>query len=130
MPFDDFKKIIDELGEYLYKIDLHNWGEPLLNEEIYKMICYAHKHDIKVDLSTNLNFFNKIKARKLVESGLDCLIISLSGISQESYQKYHIGGKFNKVIEGTIKIIEIKKVLHISTPFLIWRFLVMKHNED
>lgn len=129
MSFNDFKKIIDELGEYLYEIDLHNWGEPLLNEEIYDMICYAHKYDIKIDLSTTLNFFDEMKAERLIKSGLEHLIVSLSGTSQESYQRYHIGGKFNKVVEGTKKLIEMKKYLHISTPVITWRFLVMKHNE-
>jgi radical SAM protein with 4Fe4S-binding SPASM domain len=31
--------------------------------------------------------------------------------------------------EGTKKIIEKKKELHSSTPFITWRYLVMKHNE-
>lgn len=130
MSFNNFKKILDELGAYLYEIDLCNWGESLLNEEIYDMIRYAHEYDIKVSLSTNLNFFDKIKAERLIKSGLDHLIVSLSGTNQESYQKYHIGGKFNKVIEGINELVKVKKVLHIPTPFITWRFLVMKHNEN
>ena len=129
LSFNNFKRIIDELGAYLYRVDLHNWGEPLLNEEIYDMVHYAHIHNVEVDLSTNLKLFDKEKAEKLVESGLDRLIISLSGTNQETYQKYHIGGDFNSVIEGTEMMVRKKKELHSNTPSITWRFLVMRHNE-
>ena len=129
LSFNNFRKIIDELGAYLYRIDFHNWGEPLLNEEIYAMIHYAHIHNIKVDLSTNLNLLDEEKTEKLVESGLDRLIISLSGTNQETYQKYHIGGDFNGVIKGTEMMVRKKKELHSDTPYITWRFLVMRHNE-
>jgi len=129
LTFNKFRKIIDELGAYLYRIDLHNWGEPLLNEEIYDMIHYVHIHNIKVDLSTNLNLLDEEKAEKLVESGLDRLIISLTGTNQETYQKYHIRGDFNRVTEGTEMMVRKKKELHSNTPSITWRFLVMRHNE-
>jgi len=129
MVFKNFKKIIDELGHYLYEIDLHNWGEPLMNEEIYAMIDYARKHKISVDLSTNLNFFNEGSAEYLVRSGLNHLIVSLDGASQTTYQKYRIGGNFEQVIENMKMIIQKREELNTSTPFITWQFLVMRHNE-
>jgi len=47
MNFDLFRKIIDECGPYIYELSLFNWGEPLLNKEIFKMIRYAKKFKIK-----------------------------------------------------------------------------------
>jgi len=129
MPFSNFKRIIDEIGSYLYQIDLHNWGEPLLNEDIFAMIRYAHDRNIRVRVSTNLNFFDENKAEKLVKSGLDDLFVSLDGTSQETYKKYRIRGDFNKVIKGIETIIRKKKELNKCTPHVIWQFLVMKHNE-
>ncbi|MCD4703627.1 MAG: radical SAM protein [Methanosarcinaceae archaeon] len=129
MSFDNFRKVIDELGTYLYEVDLHNWGEPLLNEEIYAMISYAHKRNIKVNLSTNLNFFDEDKAKKLVESGLDHLIVSLDGASQETYRQYRVGGDFDNVIKGIKSIIHIKKEQNKTFPVLTWQFLVMAQNE-
>ena len=74
MSFVNFRRIIDELGAYLYRVDLHNWGEPLLNDEIYRMISYARAHNIEVRVSSNLNVIDWVKAEKLVKSGLDVLI--------------------------------------------------------
>ena len=79
------------MGAYLYRVDLHNWGEPLLNDEIYRMISYARASNIEVHVSSNLNVINKVKAEKLVESGLDVLIVSLDGACQETYMQYRIG---------------------------------------
>lgn len=129
MSFANFKQIIDELGVYLYEVDLHNWGEPLLNEEIYKMIKYAHRHNIRVNLSTNLNFFDERKAEEIVKSGLDHLIVSLDGASQITYEKYRIGGKFNKIIKNIKMIVQKKKELKRLLPSITWQFIVMKHNE-
>ena len=129
LSLSNFKGIIDELGAYLYRIDLHNWGEPLLNEEIYDMINYAHLHHVKVDVSTNLNRFDEEAAKKLIKSGLDHLIISLSGTDQETYQRYHIGGDFQKVLAGTEMLVRRKEELQSKKPAITWRFLVMRHNE-
>jgi MoaA/NifB/PqqE/SkfB family radical SAM enzyme len=129
MSFRNFQSIIDELGAYLYRIDLHNWGEPLLNDEIYQMISYAKVRNIEVRVSSNLNTINRVNAEKLVKSGLDVLIISLDGASQETYEQYRIGGQFNRVLDNISMISKLKQELIISKPFVIWQFLVMKHNE-
>src|SRR3989344_1168171 len=59
MDFEIFKQIIDECGEYLYRIHLYNWGEPFLNKRIFDMIKYAKKQNIQIIISSNLNIFNE-----------------------------------------------------------------------
>jgi MoaA/NifB/PqqE/SkfB family radical SAM enzyme len=129
MSFDNFRKIIDELGPYLYRVDLHNWGEPLLNDEIYSMISYAHNNNIEVRVSSNFNVINQVKAEKLVKSGLDVLIVSLDGASPETYVKYRVGGSFDKVTSGIKMVSELKTKLKTLKPVIILQFLVMRHNE-
>ena len=50
MSFDNFKKIIDEIGDYLYFVGLYNWGEPFLNKDIFKMIKYSKSKKIKTEI--------------------------------------------------------------------------------
>jgi len=76
-----------------------------------------------------LNFLNEDDAEKLVRSGLKALVISLDGASQEVYQRYRIGGDLSKVLENTKLIVEKKKKLNSSSPYIIIQFLVMRHNE-
>lgn len=129
MKLEDFKKIIDELGDYLYEIDLFNWGEPFLNKEIYRMIKYAKEKNIKIKISSNLTCIEKSEIKKIVESGLDELIVSLDGASQESLEKYRCGSNFDKVISNIIEIRKEKKKLNKKYPIITWQFLIMRHNE-
>ena len=68
-------------------------------------------------------------ARKTVESGLDRLIISVDGTTQEVYEQYRKEGSLEKVLAGTERIIHWKKKLKSRTPHVIWQFLVVKPNE-
>lgn len=125
MKFENFKKVVDEVKDYLYEIDLYNWGEPLINPDIFKMISYAHKNNIRTRISSNLNYFKKGFAAKLVRSGLDILIISIDGADQKTYEIYRKGGNFKRVIENIKKIVAERK----KSPYLVWQFLPMRHNE-
>src|SRR3989338_6272419 len=98
MKLEDFKKIIDEVGDYIYEVDLYNWGESLLNKDIWKMIKYCKKKRIVVKISSNMNYWREDFAEQVVNSGLDTLIVSCDGTDQESYEKYRVGGDFEKVM--------------------------------
>lgn len=130
MPLDGFKKIMDELGDYLLNLTLWNYGEPMLHKDIYEMIEYAKTKKIFIRLSTNGHFFdNKDNVKRLVLSGLDDLIIALDGASQETLSKYRIGANFEKIINGIRGVIEEKKKLGTRLPFIEIQFVIMKHNE-
>lgn len=64
-----------------------------------------------------------------MESGLDRLIISIDGTTQDVYQQYRVGGKLDKVLEGARNIVKWKKELNSKTPFIFFQFLVVKPNE-
>ena len=93
------------------------------------MTKYASDNKIYTATSTNAHYLNDENARKTVKSGLDRLIISIDGTSQETYQSYRVGGTLDKVIEGTRNIMRWKKKLKSSTPHVIFQFLVVKQNE-
>lgn len=124
-----FKKTIDEIhGSLLYLI-FYFQGEPYLNPEFLQMVRYAAEKGIYTATSTNAHYLSDEAARQTVESGLDRLIISVDGTTQEVYEKYRVGGNLQKVIEGTKNIVKWKKQLKSNKPFLIFQFLVVKPNE-
>lgn len=129
MRFNVFKKIIDECGPYLWDLYLFNWGEPLLNRELFRMVQYAKRHHIDITISTNLNYFNEEICKKLIESGLDTLIVSLDGASHDSVQKYQKGSDFEQVLNNIKRIVKLKNKLNSKLPGLEWRFLVNRFNE-
>lgn len=124
-----YQKIVDELKETLLHIIFYFQGEPLLNKNLAKLINYAHKAKIFTSTSTNAQLLNSDKAREIVLSGLDKLIISIDGSTQEVYEKYRIGGKLDKAIQGVENIVAWKNELKSITPFVEIQFIVFKTNE-
>ena len=126
---DLFKRTIDELHQTLLYLIFYFQGEPYLHPQFLDLVGYAYKKKIYTATSTNAHYLTDANARKTVESGLDRLIISIDGTTQETYEQYRVGGKLNKVIEGTKLILKWKKALKSSTPHVVFQFLVVKPNE-
>ncbi len=128
--FNIYKKAIDELSPYLINLILYFQGEPFLNPDIFKLIEYsAKKKNIFTATSTNGHFLNSENAKKTVKSGLDKLIVSIDGTTQDIYQKYRKSGNLETVIQSVKNIVFWKKELKSKTPFLVIQFLVFKFNE-
>ena len=130
MDLNLYKKIIDEVGDYVFLILLWDWGEPFLNPSIYEMISYAKQKGIKLVSSTNGHLFkNRGQADRLIVSGLDSIIFAVDGISQETYEPYRQGGSLESVLQGIRTVVALKRDLKSKTPLINLRFIVMKHNE-
>lgn len=124
-----FSNVIDQLSKTLSYLTFYFQGEPYLHPQFLEMVKYASQKGIYTATSTNAHYLNDECARETVESGLDRLIISLDGTSQETYESYRIGGKLDKVIEGTKNIIAWKRKLKSHSPQVVFQFLVVKPNE-
>ncbi len=124
-----FQKIIDEVADHLIFLTFYFQGEPYLNPDFLEMTKYASQRKIYTSTSTNAHYLSKENAIKTVKSGLDRLIISIDGTTQETYESYRIGGKLSKVLEGARNIVEAKKQLNSKTPHTIFQFLVVKPNQ-
>ena len=126
---DFFHETIDQLSKELMYLVFYFQGEPYLNPDFLDMVAYATSKKIYTATSTNAHYLNDSNARRTVESGLDRLIISIDGTTQDTYQQYRVGGQLHKVLEGAANVVKWKKELKSKTPFIIFQFLVVRHNE-
>jgi len=124
-----YNKLMHETSPYLYTAIFYFQGEPFLNAEIFEMIKHASQKGVYCITSTNGHFLNASNAHKIIDSGLNKLIISIDGISQEIYQKYRVNGSLLKVINGTKVLVETKKRMKSRTPKIVFQFLVTAKNE-
>ncbi|MFC1698595.1 radical SAM/SPASM domain-containing protein [Candidatus Omnitrophota bacterium] len=130
MQLSLFKNIIDEFGDKVMHLTLWGYGEPFMAKGIYDMIKYAKAKHIFVRTSTNGHFFsNREDINKLIDSGLDNLIVALDGASQETLSKYRIGANFKEIVKSVKSISEIKKEKRVKLPFVELQFIAMKYNE-
>jgi radical SAM protein with 4Fe4S-binding SPASM domain len=131
MDLELFKKIMDQTGPYIMNLVLYELGEPYMHKDFNEMVKYAKKFKpIRVVTSTNGHFIRTAEAaQKIIESGLDHIIISFDGATQETYQQYRTNGKLDLVIDAIKLIVEQKKKLNSRTPIIELQFIVFKHNE-
>jgi len=126
---DFFFKTIDDIYKDILYLIFYFQGEPYLNKNFLEMVSYASSKGLYTATSTNGHFLTDEVAKKTVESGLDRLIISLDGTTQEVYEQYRREGNMEKVIEGARNIVKWKKELNSKTPFVFFQFLVVRPNE-
>ena len=126
---DFFRKTIDELHKQLIYLIFYFQGEPYINPGFLDMVKYAKDKGIYTITSTNGHFLNNANAKKTIESGLDRMIISVDGTTQETYENYRKEGNLESVLQGARNIVKWKKEMNSATPHTIFKFLVVKPNE-
>jgi radical SAM protein with 4Fe4S-binding SPASM domain len=129
MTFEHFKHLFDDISPYLVMLRLFSWGEPFLNKDLVKMIAYAHQSRVKTVVGTNFHFLDPQRARGLVEAGLDEIVLSIDGATQEVYEKYRVRGHLDTVLNNIKLLVATKREMGSKRPIIYWQYLVFKHNQ-
>lgn len=130
MPWDRFCRIVDEVGGYARFIALYSWGEPFLHPRIYDMISYVNARKIHTKLSSNLHAFREEDAQRPVETGLDELVVSLHGLSEETYRAYQPKHHIAEVLDKVKALVDAKRRLGSEKPDIRLGFIATRHNEQ
>jgi MoaA/NifB/PqqE/SkfB family radical SAM enzyme len=133
MPMQLFRKILDEAGPHLDRLFFYNYGEPFVNPNAIDMIAHAKRVRPEMFVLTSTNGLPLLKAdriRRLVESGLDQLIVSIDGARPESYSRYRVGGQLDKALEVLRRVVQAKKDLGASRPEVVWRYILFRWNDS
>jgi len=130
MDLENFKRVLDDVGDYIYQMQFWNQGEPFINRVFLDFVKAAKEKGIMALTSTNGHFIRTDEtAEALVTSGLDQIIFSMDGTNQETYEKYRVGGNYQLVIETLERISRAKIKLYSKTPLIELQFIVFKHNQ-
>jgi radical SAM protein with 4Fe4S-binding SPASM domain len=103
MPFEDFKKVLNKLDS-LFKIHLSGQGEPFINKDLFKMIDYANKRGIIVNLNTNATLLNEEAIKKICDVNMGEIAVSFESTNKEEYEKIRRGARFEEVVENIKKL--------------------------
>lgn len=129
IDLDFHERLLKQVRSHVFYINYYFQGEPFLHPQFLELIRAAKNYGIYTATSTNAHFIDEQKANEIVLSGLDRLIISIDGLTQETYENYRVNGQLEKVIQATKHLISAKKQVHSRTPHLIFQFLAVKPNE-
>jgi MoaA/NifB/PqqE/SkfB family radical SAM enzyme len=91
-------------------------GEPLLRSDIFELIKYASERGLFTDMDSNGLLLSVDNVKKLKESGLHHIYVSLDSAHSEKHDALrHTEGCYQKVIEGIRNCISMKLPCSVST---------------
>ena len=128
--FEDYKKLIDEAVSVGTKsIRLCYINEPLIRQDIDQFINYAVNAGIvDVLITTNGTLLTKAMSKKLIESGLTKINVSLDAISEETYDKIRVGGNLKTTVKNIHDFLEVRKEMNKKLPKIRLTFVASKIN--
>ncbi|MFM2226919.1 MAG: hypothetical protein RL664_262 [Bacteroidota bacterium] len=126
---ENFNRWLDQLSPTLSYLNFYFQGEPFIHNDILQFISKASQAGIYTSTSTNAHFITEKRAQEIVQSGLDRILISIDGTTQEVYEQYRVHGTLQKVLDGAKHLVEARKNLNSRTPHIIFQFLVVRPNE-
>ena len=129
MTLDTFQSIMNKFGDDIFFLLIYHQGEPYINPHFLDFVKIAKQNNIYVTTSTNGHYFTPENIKATIESGLDSMIVSIDGITHDTYARYRVRGTLDQVISGTKELMQMRRTLKRRTPNVAIQFLVMKHNE-
>jgi MoaA/NifB/PqqE/SkfB family radical SAM enzyme len=127
MPRPRMSRFLDSYGPYAIHANFCNYGEPLINPDTPRFVREAKGYLIGTMLSTNLSL-PRLNAEAVVASGLDYMLISVDGATQEVYQKFRRKGQLDLVLRNIERLVAAKREQGRKTPVLVWRLITWQHN--
>jgi MoaA/NifB/PqqE/SkfB family radical SAM enzyme len=132
LEFDLFRRVVDEAGSSLVRIDFFNYGEAFLHKRAVEMCEYIKSRFPHIYLYTSTNglAFSEDQVRRLIRSGIDEVTFSIDGATAESYVKYRRRGNFEKALRNLRLAVQEKRSTDSDVPVINWRYILFTHNDS
>jgi hypothetical protein len=128
MSVEKFELVVKKLKAEGYdKIGVFNWTEPFLNRTLEHYVALIRANGLGCQLSTTLSLRRIDNLEEVLVAGVDHMIVSMSGIAQETYELNHAGGKLEYVFANLDRIREILD-RQVSTTIVVVRFIRFDYN--
>jgi len=110
-------------GYTILNIEFCGQGEPLDHKDFPALLAVVKEFYPKARLRLITNG-NHSYTEKVGTAFIDEVMVSIDGASQESYQKYRIGGSLNEALQ-------FAKQAKIAKPQskVIWKYILFDHND-
>lgn len=127
LSFEIFKKVLDNTSG-IERVSLNNWGEPLLNKELFKMVKYAKEIGVRdVIFTTNGTLLNDSGLNEVINSGLDIIEFSIDG-DEESYRSIR-NCSYHDVVDSVNKLLFLREAAGSSLKVAV-KMVVDKETES
>lgn len=133
MPLELFREIIDGLTPYrdqIQMMDFYCLGEPFLDPHIAERVSYAKARGFRnLGISTNVDLLTEEKARRILEAGVDTIILSIDGVRKETHEAIRPGVIFERVVANAERAVSLRDAGGFKTRFVV-RFIRQNRNRS
>lgn len=132
LPRDELDAVLAQLGTGLEEVYFFNYGDPFMHREAPRMIADIRSRSpgAKIVTSTNgIPLAARHKADQIVAAGLDHIVFTISGMSQDSYARYHVNGRLESALRGMRNVIAARRAAGAMRPVVSWRYLAFRWND-
>jgi hypothetical protein len=132
LDFDVFRRVVDEAGPALGRIDFFNYGEAFLHKRAVEMCEYIKTRFPHIYLYTSTNglALKEETARRLVHSGIDEVTFSIDGATQATYGRYRQRGAIDVALANLRALVDEKRSAGRDVPFINWRYILFTWNDS
>ena len=132
MPLATFSSLMEQLRQLASPPTIHlgGYGEPTVHPDFVEIVRQAKAIGARVEMTTNGALLDSGLAAALVDLGLDRLVVSIDGVTAESYGDIRANGNFGLVIDNLrgLRRIKMRRGGEHSLPEVGIAFVAMKRN--
>ena len=97
---DKAKAVLHDLAQFGVPSVLFSGGEPLMRPDLFELIEYARQKSLRIVISTNGTLITDEVAKKIKDSGVSYVGISLDGIGPVNDKFRGVEGAFVRAVQG------------------------------
>ncbi|NIN63306.1 MAG: radical SAM protein, partial [Anaerolineae bacterium] len=129
MEMETLRQLVEQTKELsdLRRVVFSGLGEPLTHPHILEMVRLVRERGLAVTIGSNGLLLEKAMSRELVALGVDRLVVSLDGVTPETYTGVR-GAMISQVLDNIRGLNEAKRELGSLTPTLGIEFIALRSN--
>lgn len=103
MSEETFTKVIADVKDFKPQINLHHSGESFIHKKLFEFIRHARENDLTIGMTTNGTLLDRDDFG-ILETDINHLNISLSGVDEEDYRTIKVKDEYEKVRNNVVRI--------------------------
>lgn len=129
MPEPVFKRISEEVFPRAKSVSLSCGSEPFMSKRFLPALETAVTAGVpNVRFVTNGLLMTDEAIERIVDLGINRVMVSLDGATAATYESIRVGGKFERLVDRLLALDRIKKARRSKTPVLKFSWVLMRSN--
>jgi len=129
LAYEDFAATLDNFPT-LKMLALVGEGEPLMHKRFFDMVRVAKERGIRVSTISNGSAFSQSVIKKICDSGLDYISISIDSIDPATFAQSRVDGDLTKVWAGIERLAKYRDENGFKYPVIGLKGTLFTHTRD